>query len=214
MFNHSINGFLNSMGETLVKTIATDPDEYQNWLKSQRDFYAKWDDLLHTFLSITPDDLQHIEARFGEIEHHETDPMLEEAFSNKLTAFPNHHPTEYDSWAVYYYTIDLDLEVFTIDGGAHYRLDAIPRSRQWIKALQFDSKGYRFVHPQLAPEASVANLAANTQQSMTEISITLPKKAVIPKVPDTSNMLAKFQLKIFNVFQQEELDCLPVAVLS
>ena len=208
------DGFLDSMGETLVKTIPTDPVEYQRWLKSRRDFYAKWDDLLHTFLSITPVDLQHIEARFCEIEHHETDPMLEEAFYNKLTAFPNHQPTEYNYWAVYYYTIDLDLEVFTIDGGAHYRLDAIPRSRQWIKALQFDSKGYRFVYPQLAPEASVANLVANTQQSMTGISITLPKKAVIPKVPDASNMLAKIQLRMFNVFQQEELDCLPVTVLS
>ncbi|KAI4101024.1 MAG: hypothetical protein LQ339_005252 [Xanthoria mediterranea] len=202
------------MGETLVKTIPTDPDEYQKWLKSQRDFYAKWDDSLHTFLSITPHDLQHIETRFWEMGHHETDPILEEAFSNKLTAFPNHHPTEYHFWAKYSCTIDLDLEVFSIDNGAHYRLDAIPRNRQWIKALLFDSKGHPFVHPQLAPEASMANLAANTQQSVTERSTTFPRKEVVPKVPDASNMLAKFQLKLFNVFQQDELDCLPVTVLS
>lgn len=214
MFNHSLNGFLNSMGETLVKTIPTDPDEYQNWLKSQRDFYAKWDDLLHTFLSITPDDLQHIEARFCEIEHHETDPMLEEAFSNDLIAFPNHHPTAYDVPPAYCYTIDLDLEVFSIDSGAHYRLDSISRNRQWMKALLHDGWGNRFVHPQLAPEASLANLAANTQQSMTDRSTTLAKKAVVPKLPDASNISAKVQLELFNIFQQHELDRLPVTVLS
>ena len=208
------DGFLDSMGETLVKTIPTDPVEYQKWLKSRREFYAKWDDLLHTFLSITPVDLQHIEARFCEIEHHETDPMLEEAFSNDLIAFPNHHPTAYNRPPVYWYTIDLDLEVFSIDNGAHYRLDSIPRNRQWMKALLHDGSGNRFVHPQLAPEVSMANLAANTQQSMTERCTTLAKNAVVPKLPDASNTSAKVQLELFNIFQKHELDRLPVTVLS
>ena len=213
MFNYSSDGYLHVMGQSLVQSIPTDRDEYQNWLKSQRDFYAKWDDLLHTFLSITQADLQHIEARFYEIHHHETDPVLEEAFSNKLTAFPNHHPTKYRQSAEYYYTIDLDLEVFSI-GDAVYLLDSIPRNGQWMESLLIDGDGDYFVRPRLAPEASRANLAAITQHPMTERSTTMAKKAVIPKVPDTSNVLAKFQLKLFNIFRKHELDRLSVAVHS
>lgn len=214
VLNYPTDGFLNGMGDSLVNSIPTDPDDYQKWLKAQRDFYAKWDNLLQTFMCITQAHLQDIGARFLEIEHHETDPILEEAFSNRLAAFPNHHPTEHALWAVYYYTIDLDLEVFSIDSGAHYRLDCIPRNLDWIRALLPDGKGYRFVHPQLAPDASLASLATNTQQFMTEKSTALAKKEVIPKVPGPSHILAKFQLKLFNIFQKHELDNLPVTVLS
>ena len=214
MFNYSSDGYLHVMGESLVQSIPTDRDEYQKWLKSQRDFYAKWDDLLHNFLVITHADLQHIEARFYEIQPHEIDPVLEEAFSNRLTAFPSHHPTEYRHWAVFYYTIDLDLEVFSIGDAAHYLLDSIPRNGQWMEALLLDGDGDYFVHPQLAPKASVANLAAITQHPMAERSTTLVKKAVIPKVPGTSNVLAKIQLKLFNIFRKQELDRLPVTVHS
>ncbi|KAL8658086.1 MAG: hypothetical protein Q9226_001290 [Calogaya cf. arnoldii] len=119
-----------------------------------------------------------------------------------------------DREAAYYYTIDLDLELFSTDSSAHYRLDCIPRNRQWIKALLLDGKGNRFVHPQLAPEASLASLAVTTQQPTTEKSMSLEKREVIPKLPDPSNILARFQLKLFNICQKHELDNLPVDVLS
>ncbi|KAL8759611.1 MAG: hypothetical protein Q9199_000655 [Rusavskia elegans] len=163
------------MGDDRVNSIPTEPDEYQKL------------------------DLQNAEQRFHKIENHETDSVLEEAFSNRMAAFPNYHPTEYDYWAVSYYTIDLDLEVFLIDSSAHYRLDCIPRNCQWIKAVLLDGKGNRFVHPQFAPEASLASLAVTTQQSKTGKSMSLAKREVIPKLPDPSNTFAKFQLKLFNL---------------
>ncbi|KAL8849084.1 MAG: hypothetical protein Q9221_005928 [Calogaya cf. arnoldii] len=202
------------MGEYLVNSIPTDPVKYQEWLQSQRAFYAKWDDLLKTFLCITQAQFQDVESRFHEIETHETDPLLDEAFSYRLSAFPNHRFTHHGYWTEYHYTIDLDYEAFSIGTGAHYRLDCIPRDRQWIKALLSDGTGEYYVHPGLAPEASLASLAVEPQHSKTVISTALTKKQVTPNLPGPLNVLAKFQLQLFNIFQQQELNDLPESVLS
>ncbi|KAL8878510.1 MAG: hypothetical protein Q9198_003691 [Flavoplaca austrocitrina] len=155
-----------------------------------------------------------MEARFYGIEHHETDPTMEEAFYNRLVAFPNHHSTDHTCGAAYYYTIDLDQEVFSIDFGAHYSLECIPRNNQWMDALLYDSQGNRFVHPQLAPETSLASLAVPNKQPLTRNVTVLAKKEVVPKLPDSSNIMARVQLQLFKVFQEQELDILPFTILS
>ena len=209
-----MDGYLEGVGASLVNSIPTEPNQYLEWLQSQRDFYGKWDRLLQTFLCINPIELQNIEARFYGIEHHETDPTMEEAFSNRLVAFSNHHSTDHPYGAAYYYTIDLDQEVFSIDFGAHYSLDCIPRNNQWMDALLYDSQGNRFVHPQLAPETSLASLAVSKKQSMTRNNTILAKKEVVPKTPDSSNIMARVQLMLFKVFQEHELEDLPLTILS
>jgi len=45
------------------------------------------------------------------------------------------------------YNIDLDLEVFSVDHGAYYRLNKIPRQREWINALAYNDANYRLARP-------------------------------------------------------------------
>ena len=53
--------------------------------------------------------------------------------------------------------IDLDREVFTIDHGAHFKVDSIPEC-EWGKALVQDRCGNRLALPGLVPEDSLASL--------------------------------------------------------
>lgn len=57
VFHNHWDSYVKGIGNSLVKTIPTDPAEYQNWLQAQRDLVAKWDDLLCEILCIEPHQL-------------------------------------------------------------------------------------------------------------------------------------------------------------
>ncbi|KAL9038774.1 MAG: hypothetical protein Q9180_002929 [Flavoplaca navasiana] len=203
---------LEELGEKLVTSIPTDPEQYHQWLHTLRDFYSKWDTLLQSFLYISKEQV-------NTIEHDKSWPaVIEEAFDGNMK---NEFPTDKPVRASFHYiafTIDLDLEVFSIDNSAHYKLGRIPRDRQWIEALCTDHGNQRFVHPHLAPQESLASIAVANQQFRnedTELWDSLEKKGVPPpKTLEPSSAMALFQLAIFKVVEKVERHQLTTAGLS
>ncbi|KAL8830794.1 MAG: hypothetical protein Q9170_005577 [Blastenia crenularia] len=217
MFNNSNDGYLKKpgMGDSLVNLIPTDPEKYQQWLQAQRAFYAKWDDQLQKLLCIQPDDLLNIESDKS-LEH-----VWAETFDERLTE-PDHEPTYQPGFDEYTYTIDLDLEVFSIDHSAHYRLNHIPRNGDWIKGLYYETRHpryhlqRRFVFPNFVPAESVASLAIeNTNFSRQSLKYwgSLQVKQVSVKLPTRSGV-SSILLDVFDVFQQRQLHDLSVNLLS
>ncbi|KAL8789413.1 MAG: hypothetical protein Q9213_001170 [Squamulea squamosa] len=210
-YNHW-DSYLEGMGDSLVNSIPSNPEDYWKWLQALRGFYAKWDALLQTFLSIDSDHLYNIESDDTLVN------VLDEAFDHRLEEFPTHKSASLDLWIEYTYTIDLHLEVFSIDHEAHYRLNQTPRNGDWIKALVVDDGGYRFVHPQLVgAEESLASLAVDNQQFSvkdTDLWQSIEKKRVDPKVTASSNISAKLRRKLFEMFSRGEQGILRVTILS
>ena len=207
------------MGDSLVSLVPTDPGEYQKWLQAQRDFYAKWDDFLQQLRCIRSDTLLN-NTPDKSLEH-----VWDEAFDERLESRePTYHAAFPNGWGSieYIYTIDLDLEVFSIDNSAHYRLSHIPRNDAWIDALCWEKshKAYRlprrFVMPQLVPAESIASLAVeNTNFTSQALQFwdSLPRKQVTVKVPAPS-IGSSIRLKIFKIYQRRQADNLSLSLLS
>ncbi|KAL8837693.1 MAG: hypothetical protein Q9170_002425 [Blastenia crenularia] len=208
------------MGDSLVEAIPMNPQKYQQWLQSQRDCFAKWDDLLQRTLCINHDQLQNIEidrVLLG---------FLGEAFDERLCVLPSYNPG-WDRWDMEYtYTIDLDLEVFTISNTAHYRLDRVPKDKVWIRALDVDQSYYipgrygrRFVHPRLAPEESLASLVVKCSAFTPNNEVyweSLPRRKVHPAIGCelAASTSVKIRLKLFSIFAKEHFQAIDAAMLS
>ena len=57
----------------------------------------------------------------------------------------------------YIYLIDLDREIFSINFGAHFKLDQIPRQGLWLKAIEEDRYGIITISSSICPSASIAS---------------------------------------------------------
>ena len=198
------------MGDSLVRTIPTDTDGYQKWLLAQREFFNKWNTLLETMLCIQPEQLLKIDSEgFSGLPWHE-------AFDERMDEEPTHDPGSLDEDIEFMYLIDLDLEVFSIDHCAYYRLDKIPQEGEWMRAIFEDDEGHRFVHPRLASPESLADLTiANSGFSTNALSMwdLLVKRKVKPKSPCRS-VISRIRWKIFDIFQSTRKDQLSVNLLG
>lgn len=154
MFYNHWDSYPTVLGQSLVDSIPADPEEYQKWLQSQRDFFAKWDSLLQELLIIQPEDMRKLMSG----EPHA--PAFHAAFDDRLQEnAPPYYASGYKDWGIEWtYTIDLDREVFSVDNEAHFRLNCIPTEDKWIKAIFLDDQRRRFLLPQLVPAESVASL--------------------------------------------------------
>lgn len=222
-YNHW-DSYLKGMGDSLVNTIPTDPLEYQKWLQAQREFFAKWDDLLRKILCIKSDQLLTIESDTS-LEH-----VWGEAFDQRLVDGEQTPPTyrlgftDIFGGIEYSYTIDLDIEVFSIDSSAHYRLDHIPRNGEWMKALFYEGRSRiyrpprRVILPQYnnIPVESEASLAVENNAFPTdalecweslqtrEVEVTVPPRSVV----------ASLRVALFDTFQTRQVEHLTVSVLG
>ncbi|KAL8920071.1 MAG: hypothetical protein Q9172_004656 [Xanthocarpia lactea] len=219
VFWNRYDTYLDGMGDSLVKSIPSDPEAYQRWLQSHRSLFAKWDDLLQRTLCINEDQLRNIKLDRTLV------GFLGEAFNERMCDIPSYNPGWADWDANYTYTINLDLEVFTIDNTAHYRLDKIPRD-EWMRALDTDKHPYvpnktsrRFVHPRLAPDESLASLAVETLALTPDDKAywkSVPKRNVLPAIDDNlaTSTSARIRLKLFRVFADAHFEALDAAILS
>ncbi len=159
------------MGKSLVDQIPTNSDDYQEWLKAQRAHWAKWDDLLQKILDIGPEDLAELRLPRAEID---TENIWHEAFDERLKSIPpSFHIGTYNFSVEWSYTIDLDREVFSVDNGAHFRLDRVSQNGRWIKALALDQGSQAFanrftlsVHYQFKPFSAVQFRASGKPYSL------------------------------------------------
>ncbi|SLM38110.1 F-box domain [Lasallia pustulata] len=160
LYNHW-DSYPEGMGQWLVDQIPQDPDEYQLWLQQQRDFYAKWDEVLRKeVLSIKDADLQAKSRGPRRYDEPRQQALLDERLDASMV--PCYRTGFNDLYIEWTYTIDLDREVFSINNGVHFKLNKIPED-DWDKAVGFDSDSGRFILPSLVPADSLASLASQSK---------------------------------------------------
>ena len=140
------------LGKWLVDSVPADHGQYQKWLQSQRDFFAKWDSLLNEILTIRPGDMHKLLSDESQM------AVFSASFDDRLKANapPWYASAGHEAYIEWTYTIDLDREVFSVGDSAHFTLNKIPSL--WFKALFEDRDGNKFLLPQLVPAESVATL--------------------------------------------------------
>ena len=189
-------------------------DLSRQWLQFQRDHYAKWDSLLQKILTIKPADMRKLQLDESE------EPVFHDAFDERLYEnTPPYHYSGYTEYTEYSYTIDLDREVFSVDYGAHFRLNCIPKNDDWIKAVFNDTFGNTFLLPQLVPRESIATLALGPPNFPLYTSYeTLQARLVEPKShnSDSPSHLTgpRLQWMLFNSFQKKQQKDLSVSLLG
>ncbi len=214
-YNHWDSYPEDGLGDALVDSIPVDPGRYQTWLQSQRHLFAKWDSLLQNFLTIQPVDMCKLESGDTQI------PVFHAAFDKRLLddAPPFYQSGSNDLYIEWTYTIDLDREVFSVDNGAHFSLNHIPRNKKWIEALCIDNKGERYLLPQLVPAESVATLALDPPSftPCTEYEA-LQTKLVKPKSFDHISPFhatgPRLRWMLFNLFQKPQQEDLSISLLG
>lgn len=137
-YNHW-NSFPEGLGKIIVASIPSNPEDYQTWLEEQRKLAAGWEAEWNDYLTVDPD---------NEVKEIATEMMAE------------NHPTWFaplnDLWIEWVYILDLDREIFSVNNGAHFKLDQV-RHVDWIRALADGCLGDKL---QLLPEENVPSLLA------------------------------------------------------
>lgn len=207
------------MGKSLVDSIPTHPDEYQMWLQTQRDFFAKWDDLLQEFLTVKPEDLYKLLAPKFAIRS-DDDSLWQEAFDERLEAFPpTYASTACHLWTKWTYTMDLFREVFSVDHAAHFRFSHVARTDMWIKALALDADRNRLALPQFAEELA-ASLAVDIEDfapnaleywDKLELRMVTPNLCIIQASQPTNISIRQI---CFDLFQKTQKDALSNSLLG
>ena len=213
-YNHW-NSSPDGLGNSLVESIPEDPEKYQKWLQSQRDFFTKWDSLLQEFLTIQPDNLRQLQSDRTHM------PVFHGASDERLQGDSPpccQYRVNY-LFVAWTYTIDLDREVFSVDNGAHFRLDYIPRNGQWIRAVLIDNKGVRCLLPHLVPAQSVATLAVDPPViGVSSKYETLQTRLVKPKgldhIPSSHLTGPRLRWMLFNFFQMSQQNDLSINLLG
>ncbi|KAI9799426.1 MAG: hypothetical protein M1825_004526 [Sarcosagium campestre] len=140
-YNH-FDSYPDGLGAAIVREIPSNPDAYQEWLAERRAEAQEWHDALERYLCHDDDYTLVTLGRamgFGK-------PGRGNVWDVETDRLPDYTPATHDVWIEWVYTIDLDNEIFSIDNGAHLRLDRIPRS-SWIDAIDFGYHGDRILLP-------------------------------------------------------------------
>ena len=167
------------LGQWLVDSIPADYGQYQKWLQSQRDFFAKWDSVLNEILTIRHGDMRKL------LSNEPQKAVFSASFDDRLKANapPCYASAGQEGDIEWTYTIDLDHEVFSVGDSAHFTLNKIPRL--WFKALFEDRESNKFLLPQLVPAESVATLVLDPPYfTFSAHCQSLPTRLVKPKNAD------------------------------
>ena len=196
-----------------MESISTDPDEYQKWLQSQGDFYSKWDSVLQGILTIQPKDMDKLPL--DESQTH----VIHATFDERLNGdAPSYYQSQFNNgWIEWTYSINLDREIFSVNNGAHFRLNKIPA--EWNNALCTDSMGHAFLLPQLVPTESIATLALDPPEFTTSIEhkklqTRLVKPKILDHIPPSHVIGPRLRWMLFDSFQKTMQADLSVSLLE
>lgn len=215
IFDNNYDSYPKGMGKSLVDKIPTNPEEYRMWLQDQRALWAKWDDLLQTILAIEPKDLAKLQSpKAGTL----MENFWQGLFDERLESIPpSYHIWSNREWV---YTLDLDREVFSVDNGAHFRLDRVSGNDNWIEALALDSNSKRLALPQYVGEDVVTNLTWSSEDfapNAAEYWKTLRTRVVTPNLTYVATALPtveRLRWMCFNRFQRSQKGTLSVTLLG
>ncbi|OAA53583.1 hypothetical protein SPI_09290 [Niveomyces insectorum RCEF 264] len=146
------DSYYEGLGAKIVASIPEDPEKYKEWLASMRARHASKEQALEEGLHTIRED---------------GSPPAEDhlSFFDEYVALPAELPRLGSYDAEFFYTINLDAEVLTMNHALHWRLDSIPRvDQQWLQAIT--PSAYRYV-PTVKPELRL-------DDCLTSLAVPLP----------------------------------------
>lgn len=155
---YSRDSCLSGLGSWIVEGIPADPSEYRQWLDRMRKTAAGWHKRYESVISVTPG--KHVAKSSDDNDSFDDNESLEDNFmEHQLPSFLAPMNSLFIEWV---YIIDLDNEAFTVNHGAHFRLDQIPD--HWIGSLARVPIRERevIVIPGSVPDESIASLVVDT----------------------------------------------------
>ncbi|EFY85109.1 hypothetical protein J3459_011867 [Metarhizium acridum] len=144
IYYNQFDSYFEGLGAEIVASVPTEPDKYQEWLTSMRAQYAAKQRALE----------QHVyEIRDG------SEPDY--SFFDELEVLPSELQRLDDFDAEYFYIINLDHEVLTINFSIHWQLGNIPRKDQlWLRAIADSIYPFKpTISLDLCPQEHMASLA-------------------------------------------------------
>ncbi len=165
IFYNQYDSYPSGLGKQVVAEIPTDAVKYQEWLAAQRKSAEEWEALYEDYLSVRPG---------NEVTTNLPD-FMRQHFPSLLTPLN-------DTWIEWIYTVDLNRETFSVNNGAHFKLDQITHI-DWIGSLAEAELGDQVSLPGSVPAEAVTDLVVECNLGSSDLS-----KA--PSVSDVGSSLA------------------------
>ena len=124
--SHDDRGFPQSFGESIVSDIPFSPAEYHKWRMALQSQLEEWEQALMTHILPIPEELiNSMSCEEGEGLYFES--RVDAYLDDRMLYTPSLRLPERDDLMRRVYIIDLDNDLFIVDGGAHFKLDQIGR---------------------------------------------------------------------------------------
>ncbi|KAM4054609.1 hypothetical protein HRG_005445 [Hirsutella rhossiliensis] len=147
--HYPYDGYFQGLGAEIVASIPADPDEYRKWLESVRDMYAARERVVEQAYEMCGS------SGPGNSQFH------------KFATLPSELPRLDRIDAEYFYIINLDHEVLTMNFSIHWKLGNIPRQDDlWLRSIE-DS---------IYQDKPTISLDLCPQEHMGSLALELPEK--------------------------------------
>ncbi|KAI1116492.1 hypothetical protein F5Y14DRAFT_406934 [Nemania sp. NC0429] len=155
---HQYDTYYEGLGAQIVASIPAAPDKYQEWLEQMRAKYAAKQDEL--------------EKHVYEIRDDGSEP--DDSYFDELLELPSELPRRMGYyWDIeYYYIINLDREVLTMNFGIHWKLSHIPRNNNlWIEAIAESIYQYKpTISLDICPDEYIASTALEPPENRPDLN--------------------------------------------
>ena len=151
----------------IVSEIPIDPEGHQRWLAKQRAKASEWASAVEKFLHVKRPIAKETEEQDFNDRLSETASEASEEVLRHWTQYvyghvedlplPSYMPVFNNRNVEWVFVIDLDREIFSVDNGAHFQLEIIPRCG-WIDALDKTYYEHRLALPDRVPDNAVTSL--------------------------------------------------------
>ncbi|RAL17443.1 uncharacterized protein BO97DRAFT_474443 [Aspergillus homomorphus CBS 101889] len=187
-YHNQYDSYPEGLGQEFVDSIPKDPAEYQAWLEALRHIFSRLVDQFET---------QCLPVVIQPLEEEDSDPSLAERYEKSYFAVDdeiNHPPLQIMPlhWRStdheWFYTVDLDKEIFSIDFAVHLHLSKLPHDPNWITYLGKDVHRRRaadkctplhmLANPAFKPEVNSASIAA---YRLLDVETVTPESFYLPQ---------------------------------
>ena len=149
---NNYDSYPSGLGKEIASGIPPSHQEYSAWLEEQRQMVAEWEAKWDAHLTVDPSTKACLKLPSNLPEFMiETQPSWQVPLN--------------DVFIEWVYILDLDREIFSVNNGAHFKLEQIPHV-DWIAALADGELGDKIALPGVVPEDALANLVAEPHLPM------------------------------------------------